>query len=126
MISKKLNEMKDAADLTNQEVSDMSGVPLGTVNRIFSGQTDNPSFQNIAAIVRALGGSLDDLAGLPNKSHTENHHVSDKLIDLYREQIAGKNKWIKTLFACLITLVGIIVFMLLWDITHPNMGYVRY
>lgn len=126
MITKKLNEMKDAADLTNQEIADLSGVALGTVNRIFAGQTDNPSFQNISAIVKVLGGSLDELAGIAQKPHTEEHHVIAKLIELYKDQIEGKNKWIKTLFFCLIAMVAILLFILLWDVTHPDMGYVRY
>ena len=37
---------------------------LSTVNRILSGQTENPSFRDVAAIVAAMDGSLDAITGL--------------------------------------------------------------
>ena len=33
----KLNEMKDHSKLTSQEISDRSGIPIGTINRILAG-----------------------------------------------------------------------------------------
>ena len=43
MITEKLTELKEKSALTNQQIADLSGVPLSTVTRIFSGQTDNPT-----------------------------------------------------------------------------------
>ena len=48
MISAQLKELKDKRKLTNQQLADLSGVPLGTINRILSGQTDNPAFRRSA------------------------------------------------------------------------------
>ena len=64
MLYEKLKALKMSKNLTIQEISEKSGVPSSTVSRIFSGQTDNPSFQNICDIVIAMGGSLDELAGI--------------------------------------------------------------
>ena len=46
-----LKNMKSEQNLTLQQISSASGVPLSTVNRILSGQTENPSFRDVAAIV---------------------------------------------------------------------------
>ena len=48
-----LKNMKSEQNLTLQQISSASGVPLSTVNRILSGQTENPSFRDVAAIVAA-------------------------------------------------------------------------
>ena len=37
-----LKNMKSEQNLTLQQISSASGVPLSTVNRILSGQTENP------------------------------------------------------------------------------------
>ena len=42
MLSTQLKLLKEKRKLTNQQLSDLSGVPVGTINRILSGQTDNP------------------------------------------------------------------------------------
>lgn len=41
-----LKNMKSEQNLTLQQISSASGVPLSTVNRILSGQTENPSFRD--------------------------------------------------------------------------------
>ena len=64
MLATQLKLMKEKRGLTNQQLADLSGVPVGTVNRILSGQTDNPSFQTICDLVLAMDGSLDELAGI--------------------------------------------------------------
>ena len=59
MLSTQLKLLKEKRKLTNQQLSDLSGVPVGTINRILSGQTDNPSFQTVCDMVMAMDGSLD-------------------------------------------------------------------
>ena len=63
MIAGKIKEMKVRSGLTNKQVSELSGVPLATVNRIMADQAQNPNFETISAIVTALGGSIDELIG---------------------------------------------------------------
>lgn len=62
MLSTQLKLLKEKRKLTNQQLSDLSGVPVGTINRILSGQTDNPSFQTVCDMVMAMDGSLDERA----------------------------------------------------------------
>ena len=59
MLSTQLKLLKEKRKLTNQQLSDLSGVPVGTINRILAGQTDNPSLQTVCDMVMARHGSLD-------------------------------------------------------------------
>ena len=43
MLHHKLTDLKEKRGLTNQQISNKSGVPLSTVTRVFNGQTDNPN-----------------------------------------------------------------------------------
>lgn len=137
IIVKKLKELKDKSNLTSQQIADLSGVPLSTVNRILAGQTDNPSFITVSDMVKAMGGSLDELMietdkTKPHSETNENDKLRDygynyeRLIELYRDTIKAKNKWIKTLFWVCIGLGSVIAFLLIFDILNPNMGYIRY
>ncbi len=127
--TEKLVEMKKASGLTAQQIADKSGVPASTINRMLSGQTEEPTFSNIAKVVKAMNGSLDELVGIPPKTVTvvETKTVSgdERLIELYERSIKSKNKWIRNLFAISITLIVFLVGMLIYDVTHPDRGWVR-
>lgn len=51
----KLKKRKKELGMTNQELSERSGVPLGTVNKIFSGATKSPQYDTILALETVLG-----------------------------------------------------------------------
>ena len=79
MIAGKIKEMKLRSGMTNQQVADLSGVPIGTVNRVMSDQVQNPNFETISAIVMALGGSIDEIVGhTPTSATTEGAVESEK------------------------------------------------
>jgi transcriptional regulator with XRE-family HTH domain len=44
-----------------KHIAQKVNMPERTVTRIFSGETENPSVENLYKIVNALGGSLDDI-----------------------------------------------------------------
>jgi predicted transcriptional regulator len=46
----KLKQLKKDAGYTNKMIADESGVPLGTVQKIFSGETKAPRFKTLKAI----------------------------------------------------------------------------
>ena len=124
-IYSRLKAVKEQKDMSNQELAELSGVPLGTVNRILSGATDNPTWDNVVAIAKALGVSLDALAGIDAEVLVEDK-VSKKLIDTYEKIIESKNKWISRLFLCLTLVIAIILAVLIFDLLVPHIGYVRY
>lgn len=49
-----LKEMKKKANMTNVEISELSGIPVSTVNKIFSGATRNPRYATLLAIEEVL------------------------------------------------------------------------
>ena len=51
----KMKKRKKELGMTNQELSERSGVPLGTVNKIFSGATKSPQYDTILALETVLG-----------------------------------------------------------------------
>ena len=61
MINIKLKELREKANLNNKEISDRSGVPYSTVQKIFSGETVNPNADAVYHIVKALGFKVEDL-----------------------------------------------------------------
>lgn len=46
----------------NKALAAKSGIPLGTLNKLIYGYTENPSLQTMQAIADALGCTLDELA----------------------------------------------------------------
>ena len=125
MLSTRLKELKDQRKLTNQQLSDLSGVPVGTINRIMAGQTDNPSFQTVCDMVMAMGGSLDELAGIQTPGGGEPSPPGEDLIRLYERTIEGKEKWLYRLFFLCCVLVAVLLGVLIYDLTHPMVGFYR-
>jgi len=56
-----LKELKKKTGMTAKQIADKTNLPERTVNRIFSGDTDNPYVDTLHRIVTVLGGSLDDI-----------------------------------------------------------------
>ncbi len=128
MISAYLKDLKNKKNLTNQELSDLSGVPIGTINRIMSGQTDNPSFQTVCDIVMAMDGSLDELVGIKPESETTEKtdhasHLSAEMLMMYRHIIATKDRWLFRLFLFSCFMVAFVLFVLVYDIFNPSVGF---
>lgn len=57
----KLNQMKKESGKTTEEISVISGIPKGTLNKLFAGQTKDPQLGTVRAVVHCLGHTLDDL-----------------------------------------------------------------
>ena len=51
---KDLKRLKRETGMTNAEISDLSSVPISTVNKIFSGATENPRYATLLAIEDVL------------------------------------------------------------------------
>ena len=56
-----LKELKKKTGMSPKQIADKTNLPERTVNRIFSGDTDNPYVDTLHRIVTTLGGSLDDI-----------------------------------------------------------------
>lgn len=115
-----LNQLKEERDLTLQEISDLSDVPLGTVKRMFSGQAENPGIESIVEIVRAMGGSMDVLTGIQmaNMQRQVRDHMSD--IDrIMHKQLKDKDKWIWIMFCyCVFCTLAMVAFAVMVGIVQ--------
>ena len=60
----KIAEYKKKMGLTTDELSQKSGVPIGTLNKILSGATKDPKLETLKSIAKVLGLSLNDFDDL--------------------------------------------------------------
>ena len=115
--TEKLAKLKKDSGKTAQQIADETGVPASTITRILNGQTEEPTFANIAKIVKAVGGSLDELSGIPPKTvtvtETKTVYADEKLIDLYERCIKIKNRWLMCLCGITIGLILLCILMAL-------------
>lgn len=63
----KIAELKKEMGLTNEELSRLSGIPKGTLDKILSGVTKDPKLETLKAIARVLGCTLDDFDDYDHK-----------------------------------------------------------
>ncbi len=82
----RIKKIKSERKITNDKLSDLTGIPLGTLSKILAGISDSPKLSNIVAIADALDCSLDYIVtGKPenNNNYTLNHQEMT-LIETYR------------------------------------------
>lgn len=122
-----LKALKEKSGLTDDQIADLSGVAKGTVTRIINGGTENPGFQTVADIVKALHGSLDEMAMIQvEEDEPVEKETESRLVLLYREIIRGKDKWIRTLAIALGAVMAVVMFLLIFDIMNPTVGWFQH
>lgn len=79
---KKIKAEKSKRKWTNEALSEASGVSVGTLNKVLSGDSADPKLSTAAAICRALSLSLDDACDLSG----DNEITADerRLIEAFR------------------------------------------
>lgn len=135
-----LKLIKKDKKLTDRRVSELGGVPLPTITRVFNGTTPNPTFETMVGIAKALEISLDELAGLkppansPNpNSHPELLKEKDERIIELKDQNSKLEAEVKEvrhekhmIASALIAIVAILVIGLLIDLCNGHIGHFRY
>ena len=77
----RIKKLKSEKKITNDKLSELTGIPLGTLSKIMAGISDSPKLSNIVAIADVLGCSLDYIvSGKPDNNN--NYFLSDEEIDL--------------------------------------------
>lgn len=102
-----LKELKKKAGMSNKQIAEKTSLPERTVNRIFSGDTDNPYVDTLHRIVTVLGGSLDDILAdtkvvVANESIVELKEKVD-VIDAQNDLIGVENDMLKKKVTALTT-----------------------
>ena len=57
MLYENLNQRKKELGLTTEQLSRLSGVPVGTINKILSGETRSPRYDTLRALEDVLYGA---------------------------------------------------------------------
>jgi len=65
-LRERLMRLKTENGLTTEALSERSGVPRGTINKLLNGETRNPTAQTLRRLADALGVALEDLCGKPS------------------------------------------------------------
>lgn len=129
MINIKLKELKEKANLNNREISDRSGVPYSTVQKIFSGETVNPNADAVYHIVKALGFKVEDLyEEVQNKKMDSVDlfkilEIQSKVNEQYINSLK-RDKRILTIMLSVIILFFLV--MTVMDISNGGYGFIHY
>ena len=123
----KLNALKTKGKFSNERISKLSGIPVQTVGRIFRGE-GSPTFDNIAAIARAIGGDLNDLADLrEEESETKDEliRVQEITIKMQKTSIDEKRRYIKWMAIAIACLIAVIIVFTAIDRANGSVGWLR-
>ena len=138
-----LRWLKDESKMTTQQIAEASNVPQGTIARILNGETQNPSFSNVADIIYAMGGSIDEMVGeqkegknprvltvsdanssleiaLKNSKDSFNNALNrteavyESQIECMKATISVKDHWLRRMFLYCCVLTAILTILSLW------------
>lgn len=134
-----INARKETLNATNQQIAEASKVSLSTVNRLLRKEEGYaPTVNNLLDIANAVGYDFQIEQEKPVTTNDEAlrqiiYVYEKRCADLERESrlktvqtnmiIAGKDRWIKFLTILSIALFSGIALILLYDVTHPDIGY---
>lgn len=84
MMNEKIRQLKKQTGITSLQLSKKSGIPLPTIHKLLSGETTNPKYETLKAVVKAMNYQLtiNPLADSVDLCFTEREI---QLISLYRQ-----------------------------------------
>lgn len=119
-----LRAMKDASNMTAQQIADKSSVPVATVNRVLQGLTENPGFDTVCKLVKAMGGSLNDL-------DEDRVCEPESLTQLYERGLEYRERKIRKLERTIMIIavftfivMAAVIGMLVYDMMHLDRGWI--
>ena len=122
MLYESLRAMK--GNMTAQQIADKSGVPVATVNRVLQGLTENPGFDTVCKLVKAMGGSLNDL-------DEDRVCEPEGLTQLYERGLEYRERKIKKLERTIMIIavftfivMAAVIGMLVYDMMHLDKGWI--
>lgn len=81
----KIKEYKNQKGYTTKQLSELSGVPLGTINKIISGTTKNPQLAALSAIADALGCSVEEF--VEREEHDSEDYYMNREVSKMAQEI---------------------------------------
>ena len=142
-IASYLRKLQIAKGFNQQTWAELAGIPGYAVSRILSASIDAPSFAQVAALVKAAGGSLDELAdNVQPVEDTPQHaqdmieqkersivYLKDQVAELKAEVAAEKRTvaklrkgvaWRTAVISAMLFIFGALV---MWDLMDPRYGF---
>ncbi|MEE1048212.1 MAG: hypothetical protein U0M60_12415 [Clostridia bacterium] len=154
MLIEYLETLKNKGNFTFATISNLSGVPEATVKNIFTGKTEDPRFETVSLIIKAMGGSLDAVYSVAKKDDVEsnaviaikegyeerikeiNEHHRQRIEDMkehYEQRIEEINEHIATIqldkrwfriATCICATALVVLFVV--ELLTPGLGWFRY
>ena len=67
----RIKQLKNDLRMTNDQLSERTGIPLGTLSKLLAGMSDSPKLSNVIAICGALGCTVEYIVnGTPENTNT--------------------------------------------------------
>lgn len=80
--SKKLNELKEVNLLTNEEISKLTGIPLFSVENLFSGRNHHPTMWMLVALMELFSCDMKDFFEYEEDEMNSYESFSYRVIDI--------------------------------------------
>ena len=64
-LSQTVSEIIAESGMSCRKIAEISNIPESTIRKIMHGETEDPRYSTVRAIILACGGSIDRLLGLP-------------------------------------------------------------
>lgn len=125
--------------LTNAQIARNSKGRLQeiTVNRIFTGKTRTPGIDTLLILCDAMGIKLRDLVGDDIKIDVQaeqpqvvvptiDANVYNQIIQMYKDIIKSKDRWIKLLFIMAFVFMVLSAIFIGFDLSTGEIGFFRY
>lgn len=83
-LSMKVIYYKKLRKMTNQKLAELTGLPVGTISRIASGETKEPKLKTLRLLAKALDCTIDDLqSGGTVEPYYLNQETAELAQDIY-------------------------------------------
>lgn len=99
MLNTMLRQLKKQSNLTAREIADISGIPLPTIHKLLSGETTNPKYETLKAIVEAFSHQLKIVAISDEKQLLSNDKETEIIASYRKLSSRGKELINKSLLA---------------------------
>lgn len=115
---------KEATGMTNQQIADSAKVSKTTVDRLLRNDPGtSPNAQTLIDVANVVGYQIGG-----TEPHSEVREIYEEQIKQteahYNRMLTLQNRWLRfAVLLCLILLVFVIA-MLLFDVTHPDTGWI--
>lgn len=143
-----LKEAKKLRGLTNKNIAEATGVPQGTIDRIMAGKHTEVKRSTLQPITAYLASLYEDtpapdtqeqaelntnaLEGLKMvvqlrnaelDALTKSYKVLEDRVEFLKGENKRKDKWVAILAALTTVLFTGIIALLVYDLTHPDVGW---